>query len=361
MRSLAHVLISYGADINYLNRQEPFSTTPFVDAWSKRWRNPLEQDVIAQNWDDLFFQNITQFDLFGFSSLQKAYLGLNGLTFDQVLASTKRSDVDECDYQGRTVLSWAAARGDSQTVEKLFACGANPENRYAMQSPLQYAVSVDVSTAEILLDAKADANIANNVGAIPMHYVTSKTSSLIKRMVDLSADIEKRDTSGQTPILYACKRGHVNAVKKLLECGADITVRVVVGRNPILWALVFNCRHVISVLLLSPSLQFEADIGGKSDFFSQVALNSDIQTLVELKDQWPITTRFEETFDVHRALLFALDRRDFNASWSTETALPRDEDPIAWHNVFTEMINTLIERSKQASDSEDDIWEGARE
>ena len=38
-----------------------------------------------------------------------------------------------------------------------------------------------------------------------------------------------------------------------------------------------------------------------------------------------------------------------------------DEDPIAWHEAYMEMINTIIERSKQASDLGDEIWEDARE
>ena len=40
---------------------------------------------------------------------------------------------------------------------------------------------------------------------------------------------------------------------------------------------------------------------------------------------------------------------------------PGDEDPVAWHVAYMKMINTIIERSKQASAMEDGIWEDARE
>lgn len=328
---LAHMLISYGADINYVNQQENFPSSPFIDAWSSRWGVPTEDDI-PENWDDLFYQDVARFDSFGFGSLHKAYLGLSGLTFDQVLASTKRSDVDECDCQGRTVLSWAAARGDSRTVEKLLFCGANPEKRSAMNcSPLHFAVSADVSTAEMLLDANADVNITHEWGFIPMHYVTSRTNSLIRRMVDLGADIEKRNAFGQTPLWQACMYGQADTAKELLDCGADINVRTMDGYTPIAQAVMFNHHHTISILLSSPSLRFEADEGDKSDFFSYVATNSDVQTLVILQEQWPIRTGFEETFDVHEALDWARYRRDFNALWSKKKTRPRDEDPIAWH------------------------------
>ena len=359
---LAHMLISYGADINYVNQEGKSPTSTFIIAWSRRWDSPLRQDDIPENWDDLFYQDIAQFDSFGFSSLHKAYLGLSGLTFNQVLASTKRSDVDESDYQGRTVLSWAAARGDSQTVKKLLACGAYPEKQCLTgDAPLHFAVTADVSTAGMLLDAKASVNVANELGAIPMHYVTSQTSSLITRMADLGADIEKRNAVGQTPLCIACRYGRTYAAEELLACGADINARDRYGHTPFHLAVMYNRHLIISNLSSNPSLRFEADDGNKSDFFSQVAFWGDVQTLVILKNQWPKWTSFEETFDVRTALECARDRRDFNASWSNGVKLPTDEDPITWHEAFIAMINTIIERSKQASESEDEIWEDARE
>ena len=359
---LAHMLISYGADINYVSQEGEFQMSGFMNAWSSRWERQLTENDIPENWDDLFFQDITQFDSFGFSSLHKAYLGLSGLTFNQVLASTRRSDIDKSDYHGRTVLSWAAARGDSQIVGKLLTCGAYPDKTSTWgQSPLHRAVGADFSTAEMLLDAGADVNIADDFGAIPMHLVTSRTSSLIKRMVDLGADIEKRNSSGHTPLSYACVKGRVYAVKELLACGADINARNLHGYTPILVAVIYDHHHVISILLSDPALQIETYDRYKLDFFPYVALFSGVQTLLTLKDQWPIMTNFEEKFDVSDALELAQSRRDFNASWSREWTRPMDEDPIAWHEAFIEMINTIIERSKQAPELEDEIWEDARE
>ena len=359
---LAHMLIAYGADINYVNPEEQCPTSPFIDAWSRRWEQKLRQYDIPGNWDRLFFQDMTQFDYFGFTSLHKAYLGLSGLTFDQVLISTERSHIDESDYLGRTVLSWAAAQGDSQTVGKLLACGASPDwpcrqNR----SPLHLAISADVSTAEMLLDAKADVNIANEYGAIPLHYVESRTSSLIKRMVDLGADIEKREGSGQTPLLWACRYGQAYTAKELLACGADINARNLNGYTPILQAVMYHRHQTISILLANPSLRFDADDGNKSNFFSYVAFYSDVRTLIIFKNQWPTGTNFEERFDVREALESARNRRDDNASWSKKWMRPRDEDAIAWHEAFKEMIDAIVERSQQASYSEDEVWEDARE
>lgn len=363
--SLAHMLISYGADINYVNQEENFPTSAFMNAWSNRWKENLIPNDILDNWDDLFFKDIIQFDSFGFSSLHKAYLGLSGLTFIQVLASTRRSDIDKSDYQGRTVLSWAADRGDSQSVGKLLACGAHPNKKTMWgHSPLQFALYADISTAEMLLDARADVNLADDLGSISMHCVISRTSSLIKRMVGLGADIEKRDHLGYTPLSRACLRGQACAVKELLACGANINVRNLQEETPMLIAVLYDHHHVISILLSNPSLQIEAieaDDGYKSDFFSYVAMYSDVLTLLTFEDQWPITTDFEAKFDVHGALELAQSRRDFNAAWSKRMSLPQDEDPITWHEAFTKMIDTIVERSKQSSHLEEEIWEDARD
>ena len=235
------------------------------------------------------------------------------------------------------------------------------QKRNACATVLHYATYADVSTAEMLLNAKADVNVTDELGYIPMHYVVSRTSSLIKRMVHLGADIEKCDIYGRTPLLRACRYGNAYTAEELLACGADINVRDVDGLTPIVQAVRSDCHDTISVLLSSPSLRFEADDGNKSDFFSHVALYSDIQTLVIFKEEWPIGTVFEETFDLPQAWKWAQFRRDYNASWSKERTRPADEDPIAWHEAFTEMIITFIERSRQASHSEDEIWEDARE
>ena len=366
--NLAHLLISYGADIHYENPEENRPTSAFTTAWSKRWAQTDRHHDLPNNWDDLFLQDTTRFDYFGFTSLHKAYLGLSGLDFNQTLASTKRSQVDEGDYQGRTVLNWAAARGDSPTVRKLLACSANLEKPGAYNSsPLHFAVSVDVSTTEMLLDAQADVNTTDEWGAIPLHNVTSRTSSLIKRMVDLGADLEKVDAFGRTPLLSACQYGQAYAVKELLACGANINVRSINEPTPILRAVIYNHHQTISVLLSDPNLYFETDDddddGRIPKFLFCVAVCSDIRTLTVLKDQWPIRrTGFEkERFDMPTALNRARHRRNFNLSWSKEFMRPRDEDPIAWHIAFSEMIDTIVERSRHAFDSEDEAWEDAKE
>ena len=355
MWKLARLLVSYGANIHYVNQEKKSLRSPFIEAWSSRWGCGQWRQQLSKDWDDIVFQDSTQFDVFGFSSLHKAYLGLSGLSFDQVLTSTKRSDIDVIDSQGRTVLSWAAARADSQTVGKLLACGACSDSKCVRsRAPLNFAIkSAEVSAAELLLDAKADVNTMDEWGSIPMHYVSWRTSSLVKRMVDLGADIEKRDIYGRTPLLYASRYGQFEAVKELLACGADINAYDLDGSTPIRHAVVFNYHQLISILLSNPFLRFEADDGSKSKFFSDIVLYSTVPTLVVLGNEWPRGPGLTEKFDVCRALEWARWRRHFNAAWSQKWVFPPDEDPTAWYEVFEDMMNTIMSRSQQACILED--------
>ena len=355
MWKLARLLVSYGGNIHYVNQEKESLRSPFIEAWSSRWRCGQWRQELSEDWDDIFFQDSAQFDVFGFSSLHKAYLGLSGLSFDQVLASTKRSDIDVIDSQDRTVLSWAAARADSQTVGKLLACGACSDSKCVRSiAPLSFAItSAEVSAAELLLDAKADVNTTDEWGSIPMHYVTWRTSSLVKRMVDLGADIEKRDIRGRTPLLFASRSGQSEAVKELLACGADINAYDLYGNTSILLAVVLDYQQIISILLSNPFLRFEADDGSKSSFFSGIALYGTVLTLVLLRNEWPRGLGFTEKFDVCRALEWARWRRHSNAAWSQECVCPPDEDPTAWYEAFEDMMDTIMNRSPQACILED--------
>jgi ankyrin repeat protein len=60
-------------------------------------------------------------------------------------------------------------------------------------------------------------------------------SSLIENLVSTTvAGVDVRDkTYGQTPLMYACRRGHADTARKLLECGADINLISARGRFPI--------------------------------------------------------------------------------------------------------------------------------
>jgi ankyrin repeat protein len=59
---------------------------------------------------------------------------------------------------------------------------------------------------------------------------------IVKRLIDMGADIEARNRWGYSPLHCACKEGHVDIVKLLMERGADIEATTNYGDTPILVA-----------------------------------------------------------------------------------------------------------------------------
>ncbi|KAI4130812.1 MAG: hypothetical protein LQ347_003244 [Umbilicaria vellea] len=70
---------------------------------------------------------------------------------------------------------------------------------------------------------------------------------------DSTLDIDSRDlTFGQTPLMYACKRGHIKTVSTLLDCGADVNIPSDRGSTAILEAISCNHPHVVNILIKKP-------------------------------------------------------------------------------------------------------------
>lgn len=361
--NVASLLISSGADINHGNPRPDGFATPFIHAWSVRWGRGLDGSSVLEKWDQLFLQDLTYFDHFGFSNLHKAYLGLNGLDFDRTVTLSTRIEIDKIDNQGRTVLSWASARGDFGTVGRLLHRGANPNRQSsAGWSPLHFAVTSDTATAEVLLDYGADSNVTDYCGRTPLNYVCSHVSSVIERLQECGADIEHRDIHGETPLISACRYNRLRAVKTLLARGADINVHNPNGLKALHIAVFTKYHSVLSMLLANPHLQLDTNEEEDRAFFRYVAWFGDIQTLSILEDEWPFQEpEFEDKYGIARALNDARWRRDYNANWSKTCVNSEDEDPIAWYKAFEDMINTICSRQEQVYDSESEVRDDAAE
>lgn len=361
---IARLLISYGADVNHENKD---SLSPFIDAWTKRFRfQDLPRDIL-KDWDKLFLQDRSQMDVFGFSDLHKSYLGLSGLTFGEVLALTDRSCIDNGDSLGRTVLYWAADRGDSHTVAKLLAMGADPNKQNKIgYTPLHCAVRIDTATSEILLNAKADPKIVDLAGYTPLHGIRENNACFIKRIVELGADINRINEQDATALHYACAEQRVKVVQELLACGADINILDKYGRNEVFTAIYLNCHQILSILISNPSVQLSVTDSCGWDIPMFAAAYGDIQTLEILRDEWPAGIDFGRRGEGNKPLELAQYRRDENEDWSHNFSMPPDPDPLAWFDAFEDMVNVLVKglASKHEPKDpayQDEVWEDARE
>jgi ankyrin repeat protein len=144
-----------------------------------------------------------------------------GQTETAKILIAKGAAVNTKTKKGRTALTWASWRGMTDTVRTLLASGAEINSRDDWGStPLTYAVSKGrIETVKVLLDAGADPNL---------HHTET----------------------GQTALIDAVVRNHIDIVRALLAKGALVNDQDKNGRKPVDWARRLN-RVEIEVLLRS--------------------------------------------------------------------------------------------------------------
>ena len=140
----------------------------------------------------------------------------------------EQADVNAPEVDGTTALHWAANLGDSETVTLLVQAGADvrAENRYGV-TPLSLACAsgnASVSVIAQLLDAGADANHALRAGETPlMTAARTATADVIEVLLAHGADPNVREpVRGQTSLMWAAAVGNVEAIEALLAGGADL-------------------------------------------------------------------------------------------------------------------------------------------
>ena len=92
--------------------------------------------------------------------------------------------------------------------------------------------------------------------------------AVVKPLLERGADVECKDTYGQTPLSWAAGNGHEAVVKLLLEKEADVECKDTYGRTPLGWAAGNGHEAVVKLLL-----EKGADVECKDTGFGQTPLS----------------------------------------------------------------------------------------
>jgi ankyrin repeat protein len=84
------------------------------------------------------------------------------------------------------------------------------------------------AVANFLIDKGADIKAKNNWGGTPL-YLALKDLNLVKRLIDLGADVNAKAFNNITPLQQATSIGNLEVAKLLIEHGADINARTTEG------------------------------------------------------------------------------------------------------------------------------------
>jgi ankyrin repeat protein len=199
------------------------------------------------------------------------------------------ADVNVESDSGRTALLLAAMSDQSADIVKLLLgrkANAKAVDKEGTTTTLAAAFGNDTATLQQLLEAGADANLANRIGQTPLMAVATQGNeaaaklllakgaqvnavsappgekvkngtinlgrftplilsstygpvSLVKTLLDAGADINAREARGMTPLMYsvATDHGDLAIVKLLVSRGADLSVKTPEGETALDWAL----------------------------------------------------------------------------------------------------------------------------
>ncbi|KAI9662406.1 MAG: hypothetical protein M1821_008573 [Bathelium mastoideum] len=195
------------------------------------------------------------FDEKGFNIIHRVSTGVStNISLEDALFSSGE-DVDAQDVDGRTALSWAAARGDFTSTQTLLAYEADPNlvDRRGC-GPLFFACrSSSLECANILLSYGADPSFKTDWGDGALHNAgkySAGTTELALRLILAGAPVNLRDCCGWTPISYtACFAHDAGIVETLMDHGADMQNREETGLTPLMQAVKFNSHDCIRVML----------------------------------------------------------------------------------------------------------------
>jgi ankyrin repeat protein len=196
------------------------------------------------------------------------------------------STIDDTDADGRTALSWAAAKGDAGAVKILLEFGANPHIcSHRGQSPLQWAgQNPSERCAEImqaLLDHNVDVNLIDQWNRIVLINAAGDLNDpeCLRILVDAGSHLNWRDCHRRTAVCVAAGCGKTESVSYLISRGADLRIPDNWGYAPIHNAVEHNYHRLLERLLQEHDIIPIAKAVNGMTILHIAALWSDIETM----------------------------------------------------------------------------------
>jgi ankyrin repeat protein len=145
------------------------------------------------------------------------------------------ADIDEETDEGITVLMAAARRADTEAVAYLVQRGANVNAQtvngntavmFASDGRNEYSRDMTLidrmaQCIDVLANAGADLDLANDSGATALHWATTGFSAEpVEMLLRHGANPRVRAQDGSTPLGNACAQDHQKMVEDLIAAGA---------------------------------------------------------------------------------------------------------------------------------------------
>ncbi len=171
------------------------------------------------------------------------------------------AELEVVDRYGKNALIMAVERHKFELVKLLILSGASVDSNRDNNTPLTYALSKGYKEIFLyLLDkgANIDAKLKRGYqGSITVLHKASRmgkivyVEALLKKGAKVNASIEDGtgDWAGYNALLFAAYRGNINIVKLLINNGANVNSKNSSGQTPLIIASSLGHREVVQYLL----------------------------------------------------------------------------------------------------------------
>ncbi|TRY70058.1 hypothetical protein TCAL_06143 [Tigriopus californicus] len=119
--------------------------------------------------------------------------------------------------------------------------------------------------ARILVENRADLNLADKQGITPLHVASEKGfTSLVNLLVNFNASVNVTDNRGMSPLSYAAQSGNALVANALVSSGAMLSHQDIDGNTPLHHAIMAGHNELAAYFL---SLGFNASIRNKEGLY----------------------------------------------------------------------------------------------
>ena len=220
------------------------------------WDRILSKDVDEETSSALstIFSDSEHLETRQFSTLHKALLGLvsSSLTVQLQLST---AHINSMDGNGRTCLSWAAARGDVAATQVLLEHGANPDiTDMEGFPPLFHAIrSRSKECISLLLEYSTKHQAVNAYGCTALHVASICNDPDIMALLieQCRVSVNAIDYDGDTALNAVARTKLAAAARHLLDAGADASIANVTGDTPLHMAVYWMSLEVLEELVRS--------------------------------------------------------------------------------------------------------------
>lgn len=158
--------------------------------------------------------------------------------------------------KGRVPLDLAVESGDADKVRTLLKSGANPKPHQGGDAGYAAALAGDSEMLKGLL-ARGAAQQKMEAGRLLLaslvgyqdNYNPSGRLECIRELMKGPIDVNVRDSTRMTPLIWAAAADMPDALELILKSGGDVSAKDDTGRDALSWAAATGARRAIQMLL----------------------------------------------------------------------------------------------------------------